>query len=240
MRAADDFNPSRTAKRLLREAGKGALATLSSGGAPYASLVTIACAMDGAPILLLSRLARHTANLGGDPRVALLLEEERAHDPLEGARVSLSGTLSRTEDPAARRRFLARHPSAEAYAGFSDFGVWRMEMSDAHLVAGFGRIADLKAEDLSTGIEGAGRLIEAEEGAVAHMNEDHRDAIVLYATKLLGDEAGDWRIASLDPEGCDLMLGDRARRLEFPQRVVEAGALRKVLVQLAQNARAQN
>ena len=107
MRAADDFNPSRTAKRLLREAGKGALATLLPGGAPYASLVTIACAMDGAPILLLSRLARHTANLATDLRVSLLLEEGVARDPLAGARVSLSGTLSRTEDPAARRRFLA-------------------------------------------------------------------------------------------------------------------------------------
>jgi putative heme iron utilization protein len=239
MRAADDINPSRSAKRLLREAGKGALATLLPGGAPYASLVTIACAMDGAPILLLSRLARHTANVSADPRVSLLLEEERVRDPLEGARVSLSGNLSRIEDPAARRRFLARHPSAGAYAGFSDFGFWRLEMSGAHLVAGFGRIADLKAENLSTSIEGAERLIEAEEGAVAHMNEDHRDAIALYATKLLGDEAGDWRIVSLDPEGCDLMLGERARRLEFPQRVTEAGALREVMVRLAQKARAR-
>jgi heme iron utilization protein len=240
MRAADDINPSRSAKRLLREAGKGALATLLPGGAPYASLVTIACTMDGAPILLLSRLARHTANLSADPRVSLLLVEEHARDPLEGARVSLEGTLSRTNDPAARRRFLARHPSAGAYADFSDFSFWRMEMSGAHLVAGFGRIADLKAGDLSAGIEGAERLIEAEEGAVAHMNDDHRDAIALYATKLLGDEAGDWRIVSLDPEGCDLMLGERARRLEFPQRVTESGALREVMVRLAQKARTQD
>jgi heme iron utilization protein len=239
MRAADDFNPSRTAKRLLREAGKGALATLLPGGAPYASLVTIACAMDGAPILLLSRLARHTANLATDLRVSLLLEEAVARDPLAGARVSLSGTLSRTEDPAARRRFLARHPSAEAYAGFSDFGFWRMEMSGAHLVAGFGRIADLRKDDLLTDIGGAEALAAAEEGALAHMNEDHRDAVALYATKLLGDEAGNWRVVSLDPEGCDLMQGEQARRLEFPRRVTDTGALREVLVRLAQKARAQ-
>jgi heme oxygenase (biliverdin-IX-beta and delta-forming) len=239
MRAADDFNPSRTAKRLLREAGKGALATLLPGGAPYASLVTIACAMDGAPILLLSRLARHTANLATDSRVSLLLEEAGARDPLASARVSLSGTLSRTEDPAARRRFLARHPSAEAYAGFSDFGFWRMEMSGAHLVAGFGRIADLRKDDLLTDIGGAEALAAAEEGALAHMSEDHRDAIALYATKLLGDKAGNWRIVSLDPEGCDLMQGERARRLEFPQRVTDAGTLREVLVRFAREARAQ-
>jgi putative heme iron utilization protein len=239
MHAADDFNPSRSAKRLLREAGRGALATLSPGGAPYASLVTVATAMDGAPILLLSRLARHTANVGADPRVSLLLEGERERDPLEGARVSLSGILSRTDDPAARRRFLARHPSAEAYAGFADFGFWRMEMSGAHLVAGFGRIADLKKDELLTDISDAGQLAASEEDAVAHMNEDHRAALALYAAKLLGEEAGNWRIVSLDPEGCDLMLGERARRLEFPERVTEAGALRRMLARLAQEAKAR-
>jgi putative heme iron utilization protein len=239
MRAADDFNPSRSAKRLLREAGEGALATILPAGEPYASLVTVATAMDGAPILLLSRLARHTANVGADPRVSLLLEGERKRDPLEGARISLAGTLARIDDAATRRRFLARHPSAGAYAGFSDFDFWRMEMSGAHLVAGFGRIADLKKDDLLTDIGDAGALAAAEEGAVAHMNEDHREAIALYATKLLGDEAGDWRIVSLDPEGCDLMQGERTRRLEFPQRVTDAGLLRQALVQLAQEARAQ-
>ena len=239
MHAADDFNPSRSAKRLLREAGRGALATLSPGGAPYASLVTVATAMDGVPILLLSRLARHTANVGADPRVSLLLEGERERDPLEGARVSLSGILSRTDDPAARRRFLARHPSAEAYAGFADFGFWRIEMSGAHLVAGFGRIADLRTDELLTDIGDAGQLAASEEDAVAHMNEDHRAALALYAANLLGEEAGNWRIVSLDPEGCDLILGERARRLEFPERVTEAGALRRMLARLAQEAKAR-
>ena len=239
MHAADDFNPSRSAKRLLREAGRGALATLSPGGAPYASLVTVATAMDGVPILLLSRLARHTANVGADPRVSLLLEGEHERDPLEGARVSLSGILSRTDDPAVRRRFLARHPSAEAYAGFADFGFWRMQMSGGHLVAGFGRIADLRTDELLTDIGDAGQLAASEEDAVAHMNEDHRAALALYAANLLGEEAGNWRIVSLDPEGCDLILGERARRLEFPERVTEAGALRRVLARLAQEAKAR-
>ena len=89
MRAADDFNPSRTAKRLLREAGKGALATLLPGGAPYASLVTIACAMDGAPILLLSRLARHTAKQKLDEATAEI--GLRLGDTLRRLRLRLRG-----------------------------------------------------------------------------------------------------------------------------------------------------
>ncbi|HXY90232.1 MAG TPA: DUF2470 domain-containing protein [Xanthobacteraceae bacterium] len=239
MRTADDFNPVEAAKRLLRETGKGALATLLPGGAPYASLVTVASAMDGAPILLLSRLARHTANLAGDSRASLLLESGGGRDPLEGGRLSLSGTLARTEDPAARRRFLARHPEAAAYAGFADFGFFRMEMSGAHLVAGFGRIADVKKEDLVTNVGDTPSLAAAEEEAVAHMNENHREAIALYATRFLGEEPGNWRLIALDPEGCDLMLGERARRLEFPERVADAAALRRVLKKLSEAAHAR-
>src|SRR5205085_2517638 len=85
------------------------------------------------------------------------------------------------------------------------------------------RIADLKKGELLTDIGDALPLFAAEEGAVAHMNEDHRDAIALYATRLLDDDPGDWRVVSLDPEGCDLALGERVRRLEFPERVTDAG-----------------
>jgi putative heme iron utilization protein len=81
-------------------------------------------------------------------------------------------------------------------------------------------------------------LIDAEAGAVAHMNEDHAEAVRLYATKLLGAEDGPWRLAGLDPEGIDLAQGDATLRLLFSQRVTTADALRKVLVDLAAQARA--
>jgi len=56
-------------------------------------------------------------------------------------------------------------------------------------VAGFGRIVDLKPERFLTDISDAGALLEAEQGAIDHMNADHRDAMNLYATWLLGAEA---------------------------------------------------
>jgi len=232
-----DFDPVRAAKRLVREARIGALASLSPDGAPYASLVTVATLPDGSPVLLLSRLARHTENISRDSRVSLLIDERGADDPLAGARISLAGRAGRTEDAAAPRRFLARHPEASGYAGFKDFSYWRIEVEGAHLVAGFGRIVDLKPEQLITKIDDASQLLAAEEGAIAHMNGDHADAIALYAIRLLRAEAGDWRMIGIDPEGCDLMLGERVRRLEFPERVKEPGHLRKILVAMAEQAR---
>jgi len=237
MHANENFDPQRAAKRLLRETGTGALGTLDASGAPYISLVTVATEASGAPVLLLSKLARHTENIARDTRVSLLLAADRADDPLAGARISITGRIEKTEDSAAKRRFLARHPAAECYAVFADFGFYRIEIEHAHLVAGFGRIVDLSAAELLTSLDGAEKLLEAEEGAVAHMNEDHLDAIELYATKLLGEAAGAWKIASLDPEGCDLLLGETARRLEFPQRVMAGDELRKTMVALVKQAR---
>ena len=70
-RAAPDFDPLALAKALLRSVGSGALATLDPQGAPFSSLTTVATDMDGRPLLLLSRLAAHTAHLEADGRASL-------------------------------------------------------------------------------------------------------------------------------------------------------------------------
>lgn len=237
------FDPARTARKLLREARSGALATLAAGsGDPYCSLVNVATAADGAPVLLISRLALHTRNILADARVSLMLDERRPGDPLEGSRVSLTATAAADADEALRRRYLARHPDAAGYAGFADFAFYRLTLRQGHLVAGFGRIVDLAPVDLIIETGDAEALLAAEEGACAHMNADHADALKLYATKLLGAPDGDWRCTGLDPEGldlhCDLPGGVVARRLPFPQRVTSPGGLRSVLKTLADEARA--
>src|SRR5437016_14503760 len=93
MKANPDFDPKLAAKKLLREGRSGALATLMAGsGDPYCSLVNVATAADGAPLLLISTLAIHTKNLLDDPRCSLMIDERKEGDPLEGGRVMLLGT----------------------------------------------------------------------------------------------------------------------------------------------------
>src|SRR5580704_13054451 len=124
MQPTADFNASRQAKLLLRRSRQGALATLMSGnGDPYCSLVNLASHPDGSPILLISRLALHTQNILGDPRVSLTLDERTAGDPLEGARIMLAGTAveARGEDAMLCRRYLNVHPSSEVFVNFKDF-----------------------------------------------------------------------------------------------------------------------
>ena len=241
MQPTPDFNPSRLAKSLLRRNRQGALATLMAGtGDPYCSLVNVASHPDGSPILLISHLAVHTKNLLADDRVSLMLDERVSGDPLEGARIMVAGRAVEAghEDRATlRRRYLAAHPSAEAFVDFKDFSLFRIHPSGAHLVAGFGRIIDLKPGQFLTDVSDAASLFEAEPGAVEHMNADHREAMNLYATRLLGAESADWRCIGCDPEGLDMQAGAMTLRLDFPTRVTTAGDLRKVLVKLAEEAR---
>ncbi|MGH6737883.1 MAG: DUF2470 domain-containing protein, partial [Bradyrhizobium sp.] len=81
-------------------------------------------------------------------------------------------------------------------------------------------------------------LLEAEQSAVDHMNADHREALNLYATRLLGAESADWRCTGCDPDGIDMQAGNATLRLDFPRRIVAPAALRQTLKQLADQARA--
>lgn len=239
-----EFDPKSLAKSLLRSIRAGTLATLDRNtGHPFASLVNVATDVDGSPLILVSRLSTHTANIEVDGRASILLAQTGKGDPLAHPRLTVLGEMVRLAPEGAdqarvRRRFLARHPKSELYAGFADFSFWRMTIASAHLNGGFARAADLTADDVRADLAGADALIAAEPEAVAHMNADHAEACRLYATRLLGEPEGAWKMTGIDPDGADLALGDRTARLAFPQRVTEPGDLRQVLVTLAGRARA--
>src|SRR5215475_4214397 len=241
--AADDFNPIATAKDLLRATRASALATIDRNtGHPFSSLVNVATDADGSPLILVSRLSTHTANIEADPRASILLASAGKGDPLAHPRLTVLGTFANIahDAPGAlriRRRFLSRHPKARLYAGFADFMFWRLHILSAHLNGGFARAADLKAGDVMTDLEGASEIIEIEESAVEHMNADHADAVRLYATKLLGQTDGAWEVTGVDPDGLDLACGDRIARIAFAQRVTGGLALRKTLAEWAIRAR---
>ena len=236
---ADLFDAGGLARRLLRTIRAGSLATLDrESGAPFASLVTVATDADGAPLILISRLSAHTTNLDADARASILLAASGKGDPLAHPRLTVSGEIEAAEDPRMRRRFLARHPKAALYADFPDFGFRRLRIRSAHLNGGFARAASLGPDDLLTRLDEAQALVDAEEGAVDHMNADHADALALYATRLSGAPEAAWQATGIDPDGLDLAAGDLTARLVFPARVVDGGSLRRTLVELAAAARA--
>lgn len=138
------------ARMLLREANTAALGTLGDDGAPVLSHVATTPGADGAPLLLLSSLSRHTTHLKRDPRASLLLvgSPEAGADPMTTPRLTLTGEVARDADPGSRDIFLARHPDAALYADFADFAFFRFDVREAFMVAGFGRAFEISADEL--------------------------------------------------------------------------------------------
>jgi putative heme iron utilization protein len=200
--------------------------------------VLIATEPNGAPVTLISGLALHTRNLAQDSRASLLIEDAGTDDdPLSRGRLTLRGHLRPSTSGTAQRRFLARHPSAQAYAALPDFQTFTFEIAGAHYIGGFARIVDLVAADLTTDVADAAELIAAEADILAHMNADHADAVALCARKIAKCAPGDWRMSGIDPEGADLLQRSNAARIEFPAPVHTPDQAHSALVALARQAR---
>jgi putative heme iron utilization protein len=215
------------ARRLMRLADRGALATLSArpgpegGWGPYASLVLVASDLDGGPLLMLSDLADHSRNIAADPRVSLLLAPGfGASEPLAEARLTLAGQARPEPAERARQRFLDRHPGAAVYASFADFQCYRIACQEAHLVAGFGRIRWLQGPRL---LLGPGALALWPEGGnlARRLNVEEPDRVERLGRAASGTVAP-WRLTGIDPEGCDFRTGERTARLDFPSAVDSA------------------
>ena len=230
------------AKELLRSVRAGALATMVPENAfPFASLVNVATAPDGSPILLLSRLAAHTRHLASDPRLSLLLVQTGRGDPLAHPRVTIMGRGACIADPdgcaTLKARFLAKHPESALYADFGDFAFWRVAMEQAHFNGGFARAGHFKAESLATSLDGAEALVAAEAQAVSELNVHHQDALARLAAALAGKPDGPWRATGIDPEGIDLGCGDRTARIVFPRPVCTLQDLHEILPELVKPTR---
>ena len=225
---ANEPRPGVVARRLLRAADRAALATtlagrepVGAGAWPYASLVLLACDHDAAPLLLISDLAEHARNIAADARAALLIDGTAGRvDPLTGPRVTVLGTVEQTDDPRLKARFVARHPSAALYADFADFHLYRVAVTRAHFVAGFGRINWIEAADF-TFDSGAAALAGAEESLLQQIGPQ-ADRLAQLAT---GRRAEGWRLTGIDPEGLDLRREGAVARVEFPDAIGTADAL---------------
>ena len=233
-------DPFRDVRDLIRRRDRAALATSlpgEGGASPYASLVLVAVDHDLSPILLMSDLAEHSKAIAADPRVALLFDGTAGlAQPLTGPRVTLMGRAAKTDDARLKGRFLCHHPDAALYAGFADFHVYKVTLERTHLVGGFGKIRWIAPGELLA-VPPLPELAEGEEGIVAHMNQDHADAVQLYAEKLLSLPGTGWTMTGIDAEGIDLRLAGEVARLSFEAPMTAAAEARPVLVSLVAKAR---
>ena len=234
-------DPFRDVRDLIRRCDRAALATALPGEGgpwPYASLVLVAVDHDLSPILLMSDLAEHSKAIATDPRVALLFDGTGGlAQPLTGPRLTVMGRAAKIDDERLKQRVLRHHPDAAMYAGFRDFHVYRVRLERTHLVGGFGKIRWIAPGELLA-VPPLQELADSEEGIVAHMNQDHADAVQLYAEKLLNLPGTGWTMTGIDAEGIGLRLSGNVARLAFDPPLDAASQARQTLVALVQRARA--
>ena len=228
-----DPSPAWEARRLLRAARVGTLASVADGQ-PFASLVTPACAPDLSLLLLLSDLSEHTRHLRAEPRCSVLVTGPPVGaNPQTAPRASVTGLAERIVDVALKARYLAVHPYAAIYADFGDFSLWRIQPLGGLYVGGFARAARLRAADLAPEPASVAAIEAAATGIIAHCNDDHPDALAAIA-----GSSGDWRMVTVDVDGCDLAQGEQVIRIHWSAPVSDAGGVRRELIRLAREARA--
>ena len=199
-------------RTLIGTCDTGTLSTMSvdPAGYPFGSIATYALDGDGAPLVLMSSMAEHARNLAEDRRCSLLVT---APDPsgtgrLAGARATLLGEMvpvGADDQEAATSTYLEAHPGA-FWARFPDFDVHRLEVTAIRYVRGFGEMSWVDAQAYRTAEPDP--ISPAEDGIVAHMNDDHADsmrAMVDHHLDVEG-EVTDVTMLSCDRYGFELRL----------------------------------
>src|SRR5258708_10733533 len=213
------------ARKLLRAARSGALATVADGGQPFASLVPPACAPDLSVLLLLSNLSEHTRHLRAEPRCSILVSgAAEGINPQTAPRVTVTGIAEvapeGVDDPALKARYLAVHPYAALYADFGDFNLWRIRPMAALFVGGFARAVRLPGAELSPDPAAIAAIAAAEDGIIAHCNNDHPDALAAIA-----GGNGDRRMVSADIDGADLGQAEHVMRIHWSMPVTDVAGI---------------
>ncbi|HYJ00119.1 MAG TPA: DUF2470 domain-containing protein [Thermoleophilaceae bacterium] len=233
------------ARTLVANTTVGTLASLTSAGDPWASIVTYGQLEDGTPVLCVSRLALHGRNLAADRRASLAISAtaEDSQDPSDVGRVTLAGEVEQpdgSELDAARAAYSAAVPSGEVFSEFGDFTFWLLRVHQVRWVGGFGRMAN--ADPASYAAAAPDPVAPRAAFAVRHLNEDHSDALLEMACALAGHtDALAATCLRADRYGLDLDVktprGRVLARVGFAQPIVATDGLRAATVELARRAR---
>lgn len=235
------------ARTILAGASVATLASLTSDGSPWASIVQYGLMEDGTPVLSVSRLALHGRNLAADQRASIAVAGPvpEGHDPGDSGRVSLAGRVEQPtgdEYAAAERAYFDAVPTAEIYNEFGDFTLWVLRVETVRWVGGFGRMASAPPKAYREAEPDP--VAPQSDYAVKHMNEDHADALLAMAQAFSGHtDATAATALRADRYGMDLGVvtprGKTPARVTFVEPISEPGGLRAATVALAKRARGE-
>jgi putative heme iron utilization protein len=227
------------ARTVVASTSVGTLATLSSNGDPWASLVVYGL-LGGDPVLCVSELAEHGRNLVRDSRASIAVVEPSANtDPLASSRVTLAGVAERPVDRerlAARDAHLAAVPAGKYYIDFRDFSLWVLRVRRVRWVGGYGRMDSATGEAYAAAEPDPVRPRAA--AAIAHLNADHAESLRSFAVVLGGyPDTVSATCTGADRYGLDLrVVTDRGvayTRVGYPEPISKVSEMRSAAKELA-------
>lgn len=203
-------------------------------GYPSGSLVPYCLDYQGRPVILISRLAKHTQNIAENPKVSLFITEAIQADVQTVARINCWGEAVATEDLEVTNRYQRYFPQAQSYRQQLDFDYFYLEPKGFYFVAGFGRITSFTTNEIMPDIFFSN---DQELSVIEHMNNDHSDAIVRYCSKagVAISEGITPTMVGIDKLGFHLRLGEDLLRFDFDAPVKTFSEIRAKLTLMAKS-----
>src|SRR5687767_14313078 len=154
----------------------------------------------GRPVFFVSGMAMHTQNLQADARASLLImPADVAGDPLGAARLTLVGPAAQVPPVEVRDLYLSRHQNARQWQDYADFSFYRLEVSAAYFIGGFGVMGWIPAAEYARAAPDP--LAEVASGIIEHMNADHAGALRLIVQRFTGETAEEATMTAVDRLG---------------------------------------
>ncbi len=230
------------ARQFLRSTHSGILSTHSAKfeGYPFGSVAPFVLDHDCQPMILISNIAEHTKNIIANPKVSLLVFAGM-EDLQANARLTLLGEAVKIdkEDADLRARYLRYLPQAAGYFDMHDFAFYRIGITQARYIAGFGKMSWMAGVDMAPP---ANQLAEVETSIIEHMNADHMDSLIAYCRHFHGFDAQKAVMLGIDCDGFDVKAGNSAGnqqilRFLFESPISDAATARAALVAMSKQAR---
>lgn len=223
---------------LLSQSYQGVLSTHSQylQGYPFGSVVPFCLDYQGKVVILISELAQHTKNLKIDKRCSLLVFAE-GDDIQAAARLTIVADampVAQDEVDAVAQRYYRYFPQSKDFHNIHDFSFWVLQPVKYRYIGGFGKIHWAEPQTVANPFSA-----ELEADMVEHMNQDHADALPLYA-KLANIIVADnvtISMTGIDNLGFHLRIAEKIIYITFPQPVTTPLQVRQTLVDMLKIAR---
>lgn len=224
------------AKRLVRQQHSGVLSThsVAEAGYPFGSIVPYFMTSQGNLIIYISAIAQHTRNIKSNVKVSMTIFDALEDDSQAAGRVTVLGDAYPVTDDTLMAQYLALFPQATGYQQTHDFQLYEISTHRVRFIGGFGQIYWLNKEDWQC--DGVG-FQQTSLGIIAHMNEDHQEAMAVILEHRFAVKADSVQMISSFPEGAHFRANEQTYYLAYSSACLTSQQVREQLVAATHAAR---